>query len=139
MREIRFRCWDKEHKCWNKEPTDRYQSSWICNMLDAGLTYDFGGPVFHKLRFELSQFTGLYDCDGKDIYEGDILISEDSIGTTYVYVVVWNHNGYSLDNIMSVELNGRKSFIFVSTVSGWTGVEFKIIGNKFEDPELLGE
>lgn len=69
----------------------------------------------------LMQFTGLKDKNGKEIYEGDIL-KED--GKDYGLPVSWHEATWTVNNNMLLWAALR-----------WKGHE--IIGNKFENPELL--
>ena len=76
----------------------------------------------------IGQFTGLYDCEGKEIYEGDILRFGNS--KCGVCEVKWDESiaafcilFYFKDEIGSRPLGG--------------GVEFAIIGNIHDNPELL--
>ena len=76
----------------------------------------------------IGQFTGLYDCEGKEIFEGDILRFGNS--QSGVCEVKWNEHiaafcirFYFKDEIGSRPLGG--------------GVEFAIIGNIHNNPELL--
>ena len=71
----------------------------------------------------LGQFTGLHDKNGKEIYEGDIL--EDSLGRRKV--VEYYQDGFWLN----ASLEGAEWSLRLTHKSS------KIIGNIYENPELL--
>jgi len=59
VREIKFRAWNKENK-----KMDYFH-------LTHGDSYGIGGDIFPE--YEIMQYTGLKDKNGKEIYEGDIM------------------------------------------------------------------
>lgn len=65
MREIKFRAWDGKNKRMVYEIKPFLEAN--TNILDLKNFKEYdGGYIFE-------QFTGLNDCDGKEIYEGDIV------------------------------------------------------------------
>lgn len=83
-------------------------------------------------RYDLMQFTGLNDMESKEIYDGDILDAKDRI-----VLVVWNQPNGCWDSIF-VRYTVPISQL---TSNGITPVEWKfrakVIGNKYNNPELL--
>lgn len=65
MREIKFRAWDKREKR-------------MCAPYDGDFIR-WHAPSNWKDCYELMQFTGLQDKNGKDIYEGDIISCRMSV------------------------------------------------------------
>ena len=122
MRTIKFRGKDRRTGKWfygNLYAKDIYGRTHICTINGGCLDID---PE------TVGQFTGLYDCDGKEIYEGDILRFGNS--KCGVCEVKWDESiaafcicFYFKDEIGSRPLGG--------------GVEFAIIGNIHDNHELL--
>ena len=57
--------------------------------------YEYNGKIYyaeHPVKQEtVGQFTGLYDKNGKEIYEGDRLRLVGDDDDEYAFVVVWNN------------------------------------------------
>ena len=71
--------------------------------------------------FEFSEFTGLLDKNGKEIYEGDILESK-----AFIDIFSWVDGGYTFNKDKNED---------VMTVH----YPYEIIGNIHENPELLSK
>lgn len=77
-------------------------------------------PVFTK-QGTIGQFTGLYDKNGTDIYEGDILRNESCKG-----IVVYKNGAFVLD------LGKPCGCIYLFCLDS-----LLVIGNIYDNPELL--
>ena len=75
----------------------------------------------------LMQSTGLFDKNGKEIYEGDIVYAY-SEGARLIGAIEYFDNAYCIKT---------KNGVYNSL---WTNAEYyEIVGNAFENPELLEE
>lgn len=148
MRKIKFRAWDEEDE-------RMYYSGKVIITFNGYLEEVYarhGNTLFKLIDYKLMQYTGLKDKNGKEIYEGDILS--------------YKHITYSDCSKTKIEEIEEESFIEIITYSpmasivkphsknvkcfGYDNVnkeclildltsdEVEVIGNKFENPELLG-
>ena len=122
-----FRAWDKE----NKKMIDVDILNWNNGEVDFigdGITF-----ILKANDIELMQSTGLTDKNGKEIFEGDIIaINLEGIETPITAKVFQNRK---IGILMFHAFEDNEDVPMVELLEG-NSVEFSIIGNIWEDPEL---
>jgi uncharacterized phage protein (TIGR01671 family) len=127
MREILFRGREITHGTWHCGCLENYFNS------DGSYTiweekYHHGMHVDPKT---IGQYTGLVDARGKRIFEGDII----RCTTCGFYgAVVWNSHGYFYIKEPSIN-NAERDCTPVGYML--EREDFKIIGNIYDNPDLL--
>lgn len=125
-REIKFRAWDKENKKMAQVSRIDFGPGGIRYLVDDSV---------------LLEYTGLHDKNGREIYEGDIVSfgsvwnngdNEDIDEEFHIGVVEYDPH-YAVYNVNCDE-SGEHRFMFTEVVN-YDG--FGVIGNIFENPELL--
>ena len=122
-RQIKFRVWDKREN----------KGMYTQNMLYDAQLHHFWQDFVDYPGYELMQYTGLTDKNGKEIYEGDILkISYGAMGDVIGQVLYESdHGGY----IFQWEQKGpNQNYINLNCDVAFESV---IVGNIFEHSELL--
>ena len=121
MRDIEFRAFNKKDKRFYEIMLSLNFDGKACS---ATFMSTLGDEKIVPIdEFELVEYTGLKDKNGKKIFEGDIV---RHIGTTRT--IQWD-NYY-----LTLALSSGKSYISLTTDDA---SDIKIIGNIFENPELL--
>ena len=110
MRDIRFRAWDKLDKKFVKYIT----------MTVEGLL-----GVSRPESYELMQYTGLKDKNGKEIYESDIVKVFNGVCKVIYSNDICCYEGKSI-------LGSRALYGYAQEKEG-----IEVIGNIYENPELL--
>lgn len=97
----------------------------VRHLIHADILYDVDPET-------VGQFTGLYDKDGKEIYEGDILCRKDGGA---LLTVEFRHGAFGYEYCGEFHSwAGNHNFTFNPFD---TDVDFGIIGNIHDNPELL--
>lgn len=148
MREIKFRA-------WHKEKEKMFVPTWINKDMSVGMPDNISNNESDSIvtdNIEIMQFTGLHDRGGDEIYEGDIVRVEFDPYSNDVF----NENGefvreeetYDHCEISEVKFENGGFVVsadfgdYSQTTVGWaiddgSMVALKIIGNIYENPELL--
>ena len=83
-------------------------------------------PIVHRVDpSTVCQFTGLKDCEGKEVWDHDLLQSQ---GTEEIYEVSWSQEEGGF--IVKESSFGARLLTFLCPVL--TLFRFKVIGNKFD-------
>ena len=116
-REIKFRAWNKKDKVMVDVAAMNFGPSGFWSLIEDA--YDAELQLADS--YELMQYTGLKDKNGREIYEGDIVKNE------YGKVMEVNYDPRSA-------AFGVGDYYFGTIGSGKT---LEVIGNIFDNPELL--
>ncbi|MDQ0868996.1 putative phage protein (TIGR01671 family) [Arthrobacter sp. V1I9] len=142
MREIKFRAWDKSKSEWLGA------DAWFVRSHDSvlvvwpevakGMQVSVHMETLDSSRVALMEYTGRKDENGVDVYDGDIItlidlasdytekVSREKFGA---FVVEWSEH---LSGWYPKSLNG-----YEPDETWWDTWEIKVIGNIYENPELL--
>ncbi len=147
IREIKFRVWDKQDlrfiDCDDKSGVFLIDfngklrcAEWSCGNGDnsANSVYE---PLENQQRYVIQQYTGLKDILGKDIYEGDIVkyktrygnyMDSDKDVDITTNEVVFSDGGFYPQ---------PESHIEEDSYYNYKTYDFEVIGNIFQNPDLL--
>jgi len=119
---------------------DKLEGRTGCNVfIDDKQTIRWYGD-FQK-RHILMQYTGLKDCNGVEIYEGDVVKWDDMSDGTYwrIAEVIWDDKEalfvYRILSCIHCKLS--KGYVFGGNFMYRDGKALEVIGNIHENPELL--
>ncbi|CYU77217.1 hypothetical protein HO662_02785 [Streptococcus suis] len=123
----KFRAWDKISHAWRHD---------VYIGLD-GLAKDLSRTGEEPFELPLDnviimQSTGLFDKNGKEIFEGDVVVVYDELNEfePEVYEIV-----YSQDNLAWIFYDNESHDFYLISTCTWD--ELEIIGNAHQNPELL--
>lgn len=124
MREIKFRVWEIHNKQMS-------QNANLWQLLTAKLPISLNQHGQADERYcVVMQYTGLKDCNGKEICEGDIL---NAMVSKRRFTVFYENGAFQVRN------NERETYTLHELLRRRKHAKFEteIIGNIYENPELL--
>ena len=117
MRELKFRAWHPQLE----EMHGNHTATHILSNRNAVF------PHPHNHLYEIMQYTGMKDKNGKEIYEGDLIqFSKSNESSTEIFKVYWCCGSYVREEVTT----GHIDECFVT----WSST---VIGNIYQNPELL--
>jgi len=137
MREIKFRAWDKGNNVMLYNHPDKDKITFYV----GGIWIKLVDPYYPNLLYsepilienlEIMQYTGLKDKNGKEAYHKDIAGYKDDAGIFQTGILGWNDfaAGFYLCAIDGDDEGNQ---------NGDMDRDFEVIGNVFENPELIEE
>lgn len=134
-REIKFRVWDKLNQTWVKTPFIGGHPLFMLNLkFELGYIDDAwdGQP---SPEYIIQQFTGLYDTNKKEIFEGDII---SQLHHNEQKLLTLENKNYEVKYERMIDSHGFICCGFYADVFHIRkGCE--VVGNIFENPELLNK
>lgn len=137
MKNNKFKFWHKKHKV-------------MYHLFEGELAYDNGewadaldwnDVMMGKVDGILLPYTGIVDKNGTEICEGDIVKVEDVfssyMGEVRIGRFCHNSNGHTI--VGSYILTFDEQGIPYNTYQLWASYENEVLGNIYEDPDLLNQ
>ena len=123
MREIKFRAWDESQQYMAYQGTPDLENL-------QSFIHHFGGK-------QLMQYTGHKDCEGKEIFEGDILGDWNECDGQMVLSNEVVYFDETLGSWMLDQSLHKDHSFATSLFENLNDFAYKVIGNIYENPDLV--
>ena len=123
-REIKFRAWDKRRS----QMSEVFGLQWDARGVAVDVLDDRDSDNWERSGdFELMQYTGLKDKNGREIYEGDVVTLNSEM--RHAAVVKFEDGAFKVVN----------RNVFEDLYGSYSSPRAEVIGNIYENPDLLKE
>lgn len=123
MRDIRFRAWNKKY--------DFMMPYVMVAAYGYGRKCKYDGEWWEDTDIEVMQYTGLHDKNGKEIYEGDIILAGHA---KWKCKVIWDE---MCARFIGMTNDKDVKIVYVDMVDKNNKSAVEVVGNIYENPELL--
>jgi len=142
-REIKFRAWDKKKKKMGSEFS-------LDDASYEGFPYPFvdeNGDCDLHAEYEVMQYTGLKDKNGKEIYEGDVVRCDTRLNYEDEQIQRTARRNYGADRLQATGLvqwdTEGCDYNIVNAAGdlmmgfGMSDSQYEVLGNIYENPDLI--
>jgi len=142
MRKIKFRAWDDGKKQWllgyEYPNLGGFSMDGECVLMgewaNVCTSFMFENDNRKRADLKLMQFTGLKDKNGKEIYEGDIVVYDRGVGNWTGQRMSTTHEIVFTDEVFAFVMKYGSSYIKLR--KHWNYI-YEVVGNIYENPQLL--
>ena len=140
MREYKFRAWDNENNQMLDVQELNFEDCFYGGEMQIKTT--MYNDYFDCREMPLMQYTGLHDKNGKEVYEGDIVLIDaykyEGPEFSREYLVKYNEL-LGMWTLIDLENYDKEEFITFEDLNGWYRLDIELLGNEYENKELLNE